>query len=160
MQNAFSDTQRRLYNHYGFAAAHRACLVPLLYGSLPPSRSSLVFKVKFGKSYPQRKCICTGWIPARSPSSDCMSGLCSSRSSETDNGAARRWFGLRLHRWDDDCHAVCETWGHSALCEYGPLEWLGGDTARVRECRGRQAAAGPCALRARGQGRATAFRTP
>ena len=36
--------------------------------------------------------------PARSPSSDCMSGLCLSRLSVFDKGASHRWFGLRLHR--------------------------------------------------------------
>ena len=39
-----------------------------------------------------------GMDSARSPSSDCMSGLCLSRLSEINNGAARRWFFLRLHR--------------------------------------------------------------
>ena len=36
------------------------------------------------------QCIRTGLVPARSPSSDCMSGLCLSRSSEIDKGASRR----------------------------------------------------------------------
>jgi hypothetical protein len=38
-----------------------------LYGSLAPSRSSLLCKYKFEKSYSHGKCIRMGWVPARSP---------------------------------------------------------------------------------------------